>query len=532
MSGTVTPIDVALEEAGRAAAAASEAAQKEADNVALVEEVLEKQSQRTTLSVADIVHLTDLAQQRECQVDAVKEWNEKNSEKKVSAALVSKYVKHKVDTGDYYVPRQRGPKPLLTDGEMEKVLNLTQRTRALGWPITAARFSALARGVTLKSRGSLSNVPGVEQFSASWAKTQMHKHGFRVRAATTSRTVTAKQVVEEGERWFQELEELRGVDPRLVFNVDEFFVRLEAEHRWTWERVERGAKDAVVVKDARLGFTASILSSLAGECPLLQLIWKGATSASHARVEAGDVNPKILQQHREKSHFQNADTFRTWMEVFVRHASGVREAVMNEAASRADDPPPPGPPPTARAEALAKLNSLLALQEQGVPHLGAAIEAAERAVPAADTGEAGSDNNNNNEPPAGFGPHLGSIVHLLIDAAPQHSVEALDLPAWLRLHQIPPSLTHVYQPADQFIISGIKQLSNVAYNRWISETVAQYSDEVAAAVLAGNAPPPGPTGGAPTWSKVAYKKSVKYRYGVSFHSLCLHTFLQVHEQST
>ena len=205
------------------AAEAIEVAEAQAEDVALVENVAaEATAQKkasTTLSAADIVRLTDLALQSPCQVDAMKQWNEENTEKRVSAAVVSKYVNHKKDTGAYYVAEKRGPKALLTDDEMARLLSLTQRTRSLGWPITASRFASLARGITLKTRGTLSNVPGVAQFSDSWAKKHLRKEGFRVRAATTSRTVTARQVVEEGGRWFRELEELRGSDVRVIFNV-------------------------------------------------------------------------------------------------------------------------------------------------------------------------------------------------------------------------------------------------------------------------------------------------------------------------
>ena len=62
----------------------------------------------------------------------------------------------------------------------------------------------------------------------------------------------------------------------------------------------------------KLGFTCMVVTDATGNLIFLQLIWEGATRAAHASVDAED--PKIIQDHQPKSHFQNADTIpMTWL---------------------------------------------------------------------------------------------------------------------------------------------------------------------------------------------------------------------------
>jgi hypothetical protein len=74
---------------------------------------------------------------------------------------------------------------------------------------------------------------------------------------------------------------------------------------------------------------------------------------------------------------------------------------------------------------------------------------------------------------------------LIIDAAGQHAID--ETRALLAQHhcavvQIPPKTTHVFQPADQFIIANIKRKAVAAYNDWLTEIFRNQSLSEAARV--------------------------------------------------
>ena len=103
-------------------------------------------------------------------------------------------------------------------------------------------------------------------------------------------------------------------------------------------------------------------------------------------------------------------------------------------------------------------------------------------------------------------------VYILLDAATQHTLDASKAPKWILILTVPPSLTHIFQPADQTIISNLKSKCNKFYFEWISEMAATLLEEVAAQVIAGKIPPPGETeGGVAVWGKLPYKRYLKYR---------------------
>ncbi len=101
-------------------------------------------------------------------------------------------------------------------------------------------------------------------------------------------------------------------------------------------------------------------------------------------------------------------------------------------------------------------------------------------------------------------------VLLLVDAATVHEYRP-PVP-WLLFAGIPPSMTHVYQPADQTIIATLKKKARASYAKWLEDVVRQYEPTEAALILAGKKTPPADprTGGAPNWAKLPFKKHVKY----------------------
>ena len=50
------------------------------------------------------------------------------------------------------------------------------------------------------------------------------------------------------------------------------------------------------------------------------MIWKGKTANSGARVSNDETCDRIIQQHREDSHFQNETTFKEWFVRFAKEA--------------------------------------------------------------------------------------------------------------------------------------------------------------------------------------------------------------------
>jgi hypothetical protein len=243
--------------------------------------------------------------------------------------------------------------------------------------------------------------------------------------------------LKDGKVFFENLkaaQQAHSYHPELILNVDEFFCSLSETAKWTWERIPVGGKKNIMIKQDKLGFTCSILSNLAGEVLCLQMIWKGKTSESHARVV--DPHPKIMQQHREDSHFQSEHTWQQYLRRLETVLSPVRQR----------------------------------LAVDGVL------------------------------PPA----------LLLIDAAPQHTAVPDGLRGWLHTCNIPPKMTHVFQPADQFIIANLKQYSVSAYERWIEEVVSVYDEDVAVGILAGSPPPRDSSGKSPAWTQAGYRRAKKY----------------------
>ncbi len=130
-----------------------------------------------------------------------------------------------------------------------------------------------------------------------------------------------------------------------------------------------------------VGLSCCVTTSASGELVVVQLNWKGATNACHARTDK--QHPKLHQDHQPNSHFQNEDTFARYLERLGQHAA----------------------------------------------HLKVQL---------------------------GF---TGKAV-LLADCAAQHwsaTTQSAATNANLVMEPIPAKTTHVYQPADQFVICALKR---------------------------------------------------------------------------
>ena len=274
-----------------------------------------KRKSKVSFTPEEIVLITDYSathtNEQTCQW-----WKTTHPDRQVSADAVEKYGRVYRSTGAYFVPGTGGQKHLLTETEEKTLLTSFDYFRARGMRVDAELFARAARGICRRSRPYLfsTETNGHLAFTKEWARVTMLRLGLKVRRATTSRLVPAAEIVAAGKDYFSRLRDLQaagGYDPRLILNTDEFFVLLDGDNkRWTWERADM---KNVAIKDDRLGFTASVCSTMAGEVLAFQLIWKGSTPLCHARIEGGTENPLFMQTHREDSHFQNATTWKEWL---------------------------------------------------------------------------------------------------------------------------------------------------------------------------------------------------------------------------
>jgi D-lyxose ketol-isomerase len=350
---------------------------------------------RNVFSQEEITDITDYAVKYGV-AKAVRYFNTK-SDKQVSQPTVSKYLKHWKENNGYMEPKIRGRKPLLHVEEAEMAITIFEKLRIQGTAIDARFFCSVVKGIIkLRPAGDLLLAQNYHIVSPSWARQFLKSKGCRVRKSTTDRIVSAEEVVNAGQEFFKSLSALakEGLRPDLVFNCDEFFVSFDnSNQKWTWTRCTKDSSASVPIKTSKAGFTCSVLSSMDGKIHLLQIIHKAKTGRVHVELED---DSKIIQQHREDSHFQNEQTWRVWLDYFVKIVNRIRQ----------DD------------------------QDQ-------------QAI-------------------------------LIYDSATQHSVTSTYLePKRIDCICVPPKMTHIFQPADQFVISNLKATARKIYNDQITEIVQQ-----------------------------------------------------------
>jgi len=157
--------------------------------------------------------------------------------KTVSASNVSRYIR--MSQFEY---KTAGRAPLIDDVMGEKLGKALARFRDRGLPVDSSLVVSMSRGILERHhRGSTIATGGAKVVSRAWANQWLKANGFRYRAATTDRTVSAKQIVEDGRQFYlgvKEAVEAHGViRPRNVYNVDEFFVKFDDSATHTWEKI-------------------------------------------------------------------------------------------------------------------------------------------------------------------------------------------------------------------------------------------------------------------------------------------------------
>ena len=297
------------------------------------------------------------------------------------------------------LPVSVAEKDMLTDAEKNDVLDGIKMYNVLNKPVDASLVASMARGILGRDRSELlSENGGPYVISCSWARRFLHDNGFTVRAATSDRTVSPPEVKKAGLSFYDELKKYSHILPELVFNMDEFFSKLDETNReWTWVRASKGK--SIQLAGTRLGFTSTILVS--ADCVLhrAHFLWKGVTDGVHAKVPHKEHNKRIIQDHRAASHFQDAESFKKWTQDFK--------------------------------EVLAEIRTKLG--DSTLPAL------------------------------------------LLIDQASQHK-EILTLlsDTGCSVEFIPPKMTHIFQPCNQYAISNIKKHSRTAWRGWVQSIQSRY----------------------------------------------------------
>eukprot|EP01012_Entosiphon_sulcatum_P010238 TRINITY_DN15943_c0_g1_i2.p1 TRINITY_DN15943_c0_g1~~TRINITY_DN15943_c0_g1_i2.p1 ORF type:complete len:141 (-),score=19.75 TRINITY_DN15943_c0_g1_i2:448-870(-) len=78
---------------------------------------------------------------------------------------------------------------------------------------------------------------------------------------------------------------------------------------------------------------------------------------------------------------------------------------------------------------------------------------------------------------------------LILDHAPQHTQDALEVLRKERIEVIFSDMTHVFQPADQFVIAGLKALVSVAWDTYVEKTFQELEcEEAVAEIICDNKP--------------------------------------------
>ena len=313
----------------------------------------------------------------------------------------------------YFKPSERGRDFFLEEHEKNCVLQAISLFRKKKKSVNARVVSRIARGTVRRLRPGLIEEQ-VVSLGLSWAKKFMLRHKLKVRATQTDRTVTVEEVLLGTKTFFGQLHKLRADTTKkyadwATFNMDEFYCSLDlsgSSWKWTWHYADDPKPTAVA--QTKVGFTASILSSADGKLHSLQMLWKGATTVSHAD---GD-DPMIYQDHRPDSHFQDQESFDRWSVDFLK-----------------------------RWHALC-------------------VERNEFDV----------------------------TPVIILDGAPQHMHQIL-LDAGVKVVMVPFKQTHVFQPADQWIIAALRSQVLQGWSEWVEGVFANNDVQHAVSVIITNSAP-------------------------------------------
>ena len=232
----------------------------------------------------------------------------------VPRCTIENWLRYWRQNKKYFVPKSAPlgrPSYLSTDQRAA----LLESIEKLGKPenaksISARSTAAMARGIVCKTSPQiLANHGGPRVMDQKWATKLLHREGLSKKARTTTRTVSTEAILSAMGPLFTKLlsvQEKYQVQPEFTVNIDQFFMVLGQNKKWTWAR--RGEKN-VPLKEHRSGLTGCVSICADGELLELLLHWEGTTDRCHAQ---GDIiHPAIVQDHSDRTdtHFMNHVTW-------------------------------------------------------------------------------------------------------------------------------------------------------------------------------------------------------------------------------
>ena len=279
--------------------------------------------ERTNLSDSEIKELTILAA-ASTAARATRTWNRIRPDCQVAERTTGRYLQFRRRQGKYYTT-DRGRNEFLTGAESAALVEACEALRRAGKSLTADEVCNMAIGIVDRDsqrRGLLAINCGPALFGTTWGNNWLRKNKFNTSHAATDRVISPDKIREDGAVFKQLLGNIsrrHTLDSRLCFNMDEFFVQMDANRTWTWTRVVPGQPIPIGTK--KLGFTMSITTT-AYEVVLVQIIWRGKTDSVH--VETAQ-NETVHQMHRADSHFQNGQTFEQWSKLLLDKIQAIRD---------------------------------------------------------------------------------------------------------------------------------------------------------------------------------------------------------------
>ena len=255
---------------------------------------------------------------------AAADWWNGSSTQKVSQSSISRWA-----TTATLENKKPGTKSMLSADDLAEIFGAFDRLRDRAIKVDCSLFARAARGIMRRLHPEmfrLGDKRGYRVFSSSWARQVMLKNGLRPARATTNRTVSAADIVTEGKLFYAKLHRLKP-HPDLTLNADEFFVLLSGDSkRWTWYRKCTTGPQNIAIREDRVGFTACAVTTATGALVCLQLVWKGKTKASEARMQPHELNDTIFQCHNGNTHFQNEASWNCVLQKIKTYVAAARKS--------------------------------------------------------------------------------------------------------------------------------------------------------------------------------------------------------------
>ena len=199
---------------------------------------------------------------------------------------------------------------MLSMKEEEELLACMALARSRGVVLDRETVILMAQRVTSSMRPG-QDPADCQLLSKDWVTSLKKRHGLsNLRACTTDRPPSTAADRQEENDWREDLQKVLKNPRQFGCNCDEFTkdttlamdetpLQYCPKGRGTFQLPEESNRGVYIANGAdKRQATATPVVTLAGELLLLQVIWRGKTSACHAKTTV--VDPKIVQMHTEK----------------------------------------------------------------------------------------------------------------------------------------------------------------------------------------------------------------------------------------